>query len=172
MKFNVCCNSGGRQETVVILPMFKWCPSGMFIKPIIYSIFIDELNDFMTEKFQDGVFTSEVMYNIMPLLFADDLILVADTPVKLQKRLDALHLYSVKWGMEISTGKTKVIVFKNGGPLSRYEHWMYNNKPLETVNAYKYLGLTITPKCVWSWACKVLSEQASKISNKIAYKKI
>lgn len=35
--------------------------------------------------------------------------------------LNALQEYFDIWGKEVNTDKTKVIVFKNGEPLSRYE---------------------------------------------------
>ena len=49
--------------------------------------------------------------NIMLLLFADDMVLLGDTPEELQNSLNKLHEYCLKWGLEVNTIKTKVIVF-------------------------------------------------------------
>ena len=64
--------------------------------------------------------------------------------------------------MEFNSEKNHLIVFKMGGPLIKYKKWMYNRNTLETENAYKYLGLMLSTKLVWTKTCKILSEQANK----------
>lgn len=39
---------------------------------------------------------------------------------------------------------------------------LYKGEPIETVSSYKYLGLTFTPKLIWSKAKTVLASQAQK----------
>lgn len=43
-------------------------------------------------------------------------------------------------------GKSKIIVFKNGGKLAKNEKWYFQNKKIDVVGQYKYLGVTITSK--------------------------
>ena len=38
------------------------------------------------------------------------------------------------------------MVFRRGGFLGKNEKWFYKNQQLETVDSYKYLGFTLTPK--------------------------
>ena len=40
--------------------------------------------------------------------------------------------------------KTKILVFKNGGVLSRAEKWFYKGNRLEVVNGFTYVGLFFT----------------------------
>ena len=73
------------------------------------------------------------------LLFADDLILVSDTPGGLQKQLDGLYKFCADNLMIVNEIKTKVTVFGN---VSGFEdtQFCFNGKTLDNVVAYKYLG--------------------------------
>ena len=51
------------------------------------------------------------------LLFADDLVLFADTKVELQRLINRLKIYCDKFKLKINLKKTNVIVFRNGGYL-------------------------------------------------------
>ena len=44
-------------------------------------------------------------------------------------------------GMEINLDKTKIIVFRNGGPLRAVEKWYFNGVQVDVVSFYKYLGV-------------------------------
>jgi hypothetical protein len=67
--------------------------------------------------------------------------------------------------MCINLDKSKIIVFRNGGPLRQYEHWMYNENEIEVVNCY--LGANFTPKLSWTKTKDVLAIQATKAVNVI-----
>ena len=75
------------------------------------------------------------------LLFADDIALISDTISGLQKQLDILLKYCKEYKMIVNIIKTKVMVFRRGGMLSRREKWKYNGKILEVVNGFQYVGL-------------------------------
>jgi len=44
--------------------------------------------------------------------------------------------------------KTKVLVFKKGGRLSKVEQLFYNNSQIETVNGFSYVGVFFHNKCL------------------------
>ena len=50
----------------------------------------------MNDKFIDGIHISDEITIIVSLLFADDLLLLADTFIKFQRRLNALRDHSIK----------------------------------------------------------------------------
>ena len=66
--------------------------------------------------------------------------------------------------MQLNLGKTKIIVFRNGGYLRFYERWTYRNEPVEVVSFYKYMGLFFTPKMKWTRAKEILATQGRKSS--------
>ena len=78
--------------------------------------------------------------------------------------------------MKINMSKTKIIVFRNGGYLRENEKWYFNGHRIETVSKYKYMGIFVTPRIIWSSAKEGLSIQAkrgiitmSKLQNAIGY---
>ena len=53
--------------------------------------------------------------------------------------LDVLHDYCAKCRLIINTEKTKVMVCRKGGILSKDDHWFYGNKRLDIVNTFNYM---------------------------------
>ena len=48
-------------------------------------------------------------------MYADDIVLLGDTVLELQKKINILKKFCDKWGMEVNLTKTQVIVFRNSG---------------------------------------------------------
>ena len=61
----------------------------------------------------------------------------------------------------------KILVFRNGGIIKKYEKVYFNGTKLETKSHYKYLGVVISTRLSWSPAQSTLSNQASKAINVI-----
>ena len=99
---------------------------------------------------------------IFVLLFADDLVLFAETVIELQRMINRLAEYCDLWHIKVHVLKTKVIVFRNGGPLREYERWKFKDSKLEVVTYYKYLGLLLSSRNSWFMCQKTLANQASK----------
>ena len=74
------------------------------------------------------------------MLFADDMVILGNSIADLQHGLDLLHMYCSKWGLQVNTEKTKVLVFRKRGRLKENEVWTYNGIHLEVVNDFNYLG--------------------------------
>ena len=49
------------------------------------------------------------------LLHVDDIVLVVDAVLELQRKERALEKFCNKWGMEVNLKKTQVIALRNGG---------------------------------------------------------
>ena len=80
----------------------------------------------------------------MTLFYADDTIILADSPLELQFALEELEVYCRNWKLIVNEGKTKVLTITYG----RQDHqtFYYNNKELEEVDEFCYLGITFTKK--------------------------
>ena len=98
--------------------------------------------------------------DIVAIFYADDMASVSDTVRGLQEQIGNISNFCERTDMRVNLSKTKVIVFRNGGFLREYERWFYNGQPIETVSAYKYMGLHITPKLIWTHARSCLATQA------------
>ena len=89
------------------------------------------------------------------LLYADDLVLVAETRRELQHMLEVLDEACTWWGMSVNVSKTKIVQVRTG------EHQPTSEQPitlqgqtLEEVQSFPYLGSEV--------------DQSGKVQKKIA----
>ncbi|MEW8544973.1 MAG: reverse transcriptase family protein [Candidatus Thiodiazotropha sp.] len=142
------CNIGTRQ--------------GCKLSTILFSLFINDLVDELKDSGIKGIQVSNDESDILAILYADDMANVSDTVRALQAQIDVISSFCDRTEMKINLSKTKVIVFRNGGFLREYEKWYFNGESIETVSSYKYMGLCVTPKLIWTKAKENLSIQARK----------
>jgi hypothetical protein len=112
---------------------------GLNNSPILFSLFLEDIELFLQENISSGLSLFDLCLII--LLFADDMVILANSPEDLQASLNKLFEYCSKWGLEVNTDKTKIMVFRNRGPLKNNEKWYYNDNSLETVENFNYLGV-------------------------------
>ena len=74
------------------------------------------------------------------LLYADDTLILAETPAQLQLAMHAASDYCVQWGLTINLTKTKVVIFSRGRVTTNY-HFKFGVLDIETVYSYEYLGV-------------------------------
>ena len=141
------CNIGVRQ--------------GCTLSPNLFTLYINCLAD-MVKKNGEGIQLQPDISTLSILLYADDIVLISDTIRGLQKHIDTLERFCNLSGMSVNLDKTKVMVFKNGGHLSKYEKWHYKGNAIESVSYYKYLGLTFSCRNIWSKTIEVISLQGRK----------
>lgn len=94
---------------------------GCVLSPILYSIFINGFAKAMKESGVGGVPVDGELLQL--LLFADDIVLFADSAEELQRMLEVLEGYCRKWRFEINVGKSKVMVVGGGGGGGGVEVW-------------------------------------------------
>ena len=74
------------------------------------------------------------------LLYADDTVLLAETPNDLQRCISLMEDYCHNWGLKINTSKTKVTIFSRG-KVRNLTNFILNGTKLYIVYSYKYLGV-------------------------------
>ena len=87
-------------------------------------------------KCNSGIFVTTNIPNIITLMFADDIASPADTGVQSQRQINAIEDYSNTVGMSINLKKTKVVVFRNGGPQEKVKNGSF------TINLLKQFHFT------------------------------
>ena len=100
--------------------------------------------------------------NLFLLMYADDTVVLAETPENLQMLLDSLHTYIEKWGLKVNTVKTKIVVFRSSWHMYETGHWSYNNENIEVLNTFRYLGLCLNYNGKFNITQKMLAAQAQK----------
>ena len=73
--------------------------------------------------------------------YAGDLALMAHNECELQIMVDSLVNTGNKYGMEINSAKSKVMMVSKGSKVLKI---VVDGRPLEQIDSFKYLGSTIT----------------------------
>ena len=118
---------------------------GCMLSPALSTLFINEFSE-LIENFEipSVHLFPEDIFKVLILLFADDIALISDTIVGLQRQLQLLKDYCLESKLVVNIVKTKVLVFKMSGRISSHEKWYYDGNLLEVVNCFTYVGLTFT----------------------------
>lgn len=111
---------------------------GEILSPIIFALFLEDLELFLQENNSSGLSLNDVTFILM--LFADDMAILGNSVADLQNSLDLLSRYCLKWGLEVNTDKSKIVVFRKHGNVTENERWVYNNNEIEIVDNFNYLG--------------------------------
>ena len=122
--------------------IFQGVRQGCPLSPILFSCYINGLVKLL--KGISGVTIG--VRELCSLLYADDIVLMADSPEALQKMIDIVETYTSRWRLSLNTNKTKVMIVRSSrnAMIARDEHWSFRNQSLEVVREYKYLGVWFT----------------------------
>ena len=93
-----------------------------------------------------GIQLHQDTFELLIILFADDVALMSDTVVGLQNQLIILHGFCEETGLTVNTNKTKIMVFKNVGRLSWHKYWSYDINRIDIFSKFTYVGVTFTSK--------------------------
>lgn len=109
---------------------------GGMMSPKLFTEFLHDLREYF-EKEYGIVLDDDVLTYI---LFADDLILMSETPEGLQKLLDGLFGFCKKWHLIVSLTKTNVMIFGKRERSCQNMKFKFNEQEIAIVSEYKYLG--------------------------------
>ena len=131
---------------------------GGILSPCLFNIYIDDIN----EIFDDSCDPISLLGpKISHLLYADDLVLISETELGLNKCLEKLFRFCTKWEINLNTKKSKILIFNEGGKILRGE-FRFGTQLLEITNHYCYLGIEIKASGSFSMAKEILTEKARK----------
>ena len=140
----------------------------------VFNVFSICLNDLEDELRIHGVHGIVIdLIQLFVLIYADDIILMATTASDLQKALDILENYCIRWKLTVNVIKTKIVIFRKGGRLPLNIKFTYTGVEIEIVNKYSYLGVLFTSGGLCFKTQKTLAGQALKAIftlNKYLYK--
>ena len=118
----------------------KGVMQGSKLGPILFNIFI---NDLLNDLHNSSLGAKLGNLIISALGFADDIVLIADNPYKLQKLINICEQWAKINEMTFNIDKCNVMVFN----LKHYDHRFYlGREPLKFVTSYKYLGIQLSSK--------------------------
>ena len=110
---------------------------GCVLSPTLFSMFINDLVDSVRGTGR-GLRIKDT--NIDILMYADDVVILAETEGDLQVILNRVNSWCESWGISINVKKTKVLHFRQKRtPLSDFS-FKLGNQHIEYAHEYKYLG--------------------------------
>ena len=139
------------------------CP----LSPTLFNIFINDLIEYLNEGCE-GISFGDCKINA--LLYADDLILIAENPEKLQSLLLSLSHWCSDNGMMINPGKTKVMHFRRSRKTMCNHRFQCCGIAIDYTASYKYLGIILTEHLSWIKTIENTSALASRAASYIVAK--
>ena len=115
------------------------------LSPILFSYIIQVLTNEVCRR--GGHATQlhpDIIIELSILLFADDIVLIADTVYCLQRKINVLYNVSCILGLELHAGKSNNVVFRNGGHMAANEKWHIDTTDFNVVSEYTYLGIVMS----------------------------
>ena len=109
---------------------------GCLISLRLFIIFINELEKEQKNSNCKGISLASAV-RIFLLMYADNIALIADTSIELQRKLKALESVCQKLGTEVNLAKPKVIVFGNGGKLRKKSFYTMGRQLIYSKNPHK-----------------------------------
>lgn len=140
----------------------KGLKQGEITSPLLFSLFINELAMDIIKYGRHGVQLLPDLVELFILLFADDIVLLSDTIVGLQNQLNVLARNCAELDLHVNLEKSNIVIFRNGGYISKKEIWCYNGQNVAIVNSYKYLGFFLTTRITFSTALEEMANKARK----------
>lgn len=116
---------------------------GESLSPYLFNLYINDI-----EKVFDNMESTGIRVNntrtVHILMYADDMAVVTSDPISLQRKINKLGSYFDSNELSVNLNKTQVVVFRNGGKLSKDDSFYWNKYKIQVVKSYTYLGIVMT----------------------------
>ena len=135
-----------KEDLTEWFPVSTGVRQGCILSPFLYALFINGLVREINALNLGVKINNE--YKLSALLYADDIVLIAEHRYALQKMLDVVSKYAQKWRFELNPKKSEVVVFGEKYP-PRNVQWKLGGQIIRQVTKYKYLGIELTRTLKW-----------------------
>jgi hypothetical protein len=157
VKMSVLVNGKTSREVQSYVGVRQGCP----LSPILFNIFVDVL----AKELEQGGLAGGGAGNsdckgplriggitLAELLYADDLVVAAETPQELQRLINVVEAFSSKWRLDVNLSKSKVMVIHPPRQTRSLElhSWKFRGEEIEVVSKYKYLGVVFSSNMSWA----------------------
>ena len=129
------------------------------VSPTLFSLYINEL----AKEIKDlkcGIKINNIDISI--LMYADDMVLVANTEEDLQSMLNKMYEWCRKWRLKVNTTKTNTVHFRSKNAQKTVFDFKLGDISLNTVSEYKYLGVIMDEHLTYETCSKTLADSAGR----------
>jgi hypothetical protein len=122
------------------IPITTGVLQGEILSPILFILYINSLTEIFETSDISGI-TLPDNFTVHSLLYADDIVLLADTKGSLQRKINLLNVFFKEKYLKVNLSKTKVVIFRKGGRISKKDAFYWDDQPVEVMPQYVYLGV-------------------------------
>ena len=146
---------------------------GENLSPILFALFVNDLKEYLPGHFDGLTLQKEIsaeisnnlsseLYNIFLLMYADDTVILAESPEQLQLALNKHCEYCRKWNLTVNASKTKVMLFSRGK--CKYDKlcFKYGNGTISVIEDYVYLGVKFSYNAKFIKAYNYTNQKGNK----------
>lgn len=90
---------------------------GESLSTFLFSMYLNDIEEYYMLNGFKGIDIG--MLKLFLLLYADDIVIMAESVDELKKDLLLLEQYCDRWKLSVNSTKTKVMIFKKGGRLRK-----------------------------------------------------
>lgn len=132
---------------------------GCLLSSLMFNLFI---NDFIAYVKSLGIGINVGDSKVCILIYADDIVLMAETEEQLQTLLDALHAWCSACRMSVNLEKSNILHFRPPSVEVSRHTFLFGKDNLTTASEYRYLGLVITDHLDFNVTAKIVAKSASR----------
>lgn len=145
---------------------------GENLSPLLFALYLSDIQHFLSSSYDGTQFidslkntvgdnNAENLLKLYVLLYADDTIVLAESPKQMQQALTRMKEYCTQWKLDVNISKTKLVVFSRGKIRNKPE-LLLGTTPIEVVYGYKYLGTKFNYNGKFTVAKKELLTKGSR----------
>ena len=135
-------NLGSQLGYSDFFPIETGVRQGCILSPLLYSMFINDLAVQLKATVGCGADLGDGS-RLSVLLYADDIVLIAEDEAQLSELMDAIHRYSRLWRFDINHGKCGLMRFLPSGSALPTSELRIGDRVIQWVAQYKYLGVEL-----------------------------
>ena len=143
---------------------------GDILSPTLFAIYV---NDLALQIKASGLGITVDDQNVGILLYADDIVLLAEHESDLQLMLNIAAEWCWKWRLEANQGKTQIVHFRPKSLQRSSVEFNFGQIMLSYTENYKYLGLTLDEHMTFDDAVGSLAQSAGRalgsVMNKVKH---
>ena len=120
------------------------------------------MNDLVNDINALNICVSVGYTSVSCLLYADDIVLIADSPDHLQDQLDAVYAWCQKWRLLVNIDKTSVMHFHKPSVPRTDHQFTFGDQHISYSDKYRYLGLELNEYMDYTHTANVLSDASGR----------
>ena len=140
---------------------------GCILSPLLFNLFINDLAETLT---QTGVGIPIGDKKMPVLMYADDLVVLAQSDDELQLLLNTLHKWCKTWQLEVNSTKSAVIHFRPQSFSATHHNFICGDESILLKSDYRYLGIIINEFLNFNVTVKAVALSAHRALGKLISK--